>query len=239
MTTRFGLPLAKALSAFATSTASPGVPSGVSPTNASAVGPVSVSPRSRSSSAVARRTRVFLYTLYSPPASRSAARRSCRSRTVRPRYSVNTTASVEDSFSRTSSTTATFSGLGFSIDTSLPLFGRNGRPRAWTSFLDRAAEPGVSVVHLPRRALRPLRAARPRPERGTPWGLRRAKFLGSVVVPWRPERHRSARVAGTQGPAHGPASGHVETAGRRPGRPGPSWSTGSPCGCSGPWRPTA
>ena len=124
--TRFGLVLANFLMVLATRTASPGVPSGRSATSARAVGPVRVSPRSRSSSAVARRTRVFLYTLYSPPASASSPRRSCRSRTVRPRYSVNTTASVCESFSRTSSTTATFSGLGFSIDTSFNCSGETG-----------------------------------------------------------------------------------------------------------------
>ena len=43
-------------------------------------------------------------------------RSSCRSRTVRPRYSVMSTASASVNFSRTSSTTATLSGLGSPSD---------------------------------------------------------------------------------------------------------------------------
>src|SRR3954447_21984439 len=52
---------------------------------------------------------------YSPPAGRIALRSWASSETLRPRYSVRSTASAADSFSRTSSTTATFVGRGFSI----------------------------------------------------------------------------------------------------------------------------
>ena len=53
----------------------------------------------------------FLYTLYSPPASLIAFRRTARSVTLSPRYSVNTTASELWNFSRTSATIATFSAF--------------------------------------------------------------------------------------------------------------------------------
>ena len=104
--------LAKSFSTLAMDTESPAEPSGRSPTKAIAVGPVRRSSRSRPNSSTATRTRVFLYTLYSPPASRSALRSSAMAGTSRPRYSVRIAVSLADSFSRTSSTTATFSDRG-------------------------------------------------------------------------------------------------------------------------------
>ena len=83
--------------------------------NAIAVGPSSRSSISIPRSRAAKRTNVFLYTLSSPPDSRRDSRSAAIWGTLSPRYSVSTAASALESFSRTSSTTATFSGLGFSI----------------------------------------------------------------------------------------------------------------------------
>ncbi len=78
-----------------------------------AVGPCRKTLRAAwSLSAVARRTRVFLKILYSAPAVRSCRRKVARSPTLRPRYSVRIAAPELPRCSRTSSTTATFSGLG-------------------------------------------------------------------------------------------------------------------------------
>ncbi len=65
---------------------------GVCSTNASAVGPTRNSSMSIPASLAARRTRVFLYTLYDPPAGRSSRRSVDRALTFRPRYSVTYTA---------------------------------------------------------------------------------------------------------------------------------------------------
>src|SRR5437764_3013654 len=62
---------------------------------------------------------------YSPPALVSERRRSARSLTLRPRYSVRMAALALPSRSFTSSTTATFSGRGFSKSVLL-LVGRAG-----------------------------------------------------------------------------------------------------------------
>ena len=91
--TRFSLLLEKFAIAFATETASASPPSGRVPVNAMAVGPTSNSSISKSSSFAAKRTREFLYTLYSPPASLIASLRAAMSVTLSPRYSVSTTAS--------------------------------------------------------------------------------------------------------------------------------------------------
>ena len=93
------LDLAKSLRALARETGSPAEPSGCSPVKAMAVGPVSRSPRSRPNSSMAKRARVFLYTLYSPPASRRDARSAAKAGTSSPRYSVSTTASLVENFS--------------------------------------------------------------------------------------------------------------------------------------------
>ena len=113
--TRFSLSFEKFAKALATETGSPSLPSGRVPVNAIAVGPTRSSSISRSSSFAANRTREFLYTLYSPPASLIAFRRTARSVTLSPRYSVNTTASELWNFSRTSATIATFSAFGSPI----------------------------------------------------------------------------------------------------------------------------
>src|SRR5690606_245004 len=125
LTTSAGFVRAKSRRALATMTASPGSPSGRWPTKAIAVGPVSISSSSSPACWAANRTRVFLYTLYSPPASRSARRSWPRAATSSPRYSVSRAALALAKRSRTSSTTATFSGLGFSIDTSSRVLGRS------------------------------------------------------------------------------------------------------------------
>ena len=137
------LALAKCLSALARATGSPAEPSGCSPTNAMAVGPVSRSSTSRPNSSTAKRTRVFLYTLYSPPASRSAFRSSAMAGTSRPRYSVRIAASLAENFSRTSSTTATFSARGSPTLTPPSSVGR------WLPPLVSVAATGRSRPHAP------------------------------------------------------------------------------------------
>ena len=127
--TRASLDLANSLNALASDTASPAEPSGRSATKAIAVGPTSRSSRSRPRSLTAKRTSVFLYTLYSPPASRRAARNAAMAGTSRPLYSVNRAASTLESRSRTSSTTATFSGRGSS--TLLPPASSSDRSGRW------------------------------------------------------------------------------------------------------------
>ena len=106
------LDFAKFVRALATLTGSPGDPSGRVPVKAIAVGPTSNSSISRFSSFAATRTRVFLYTLYSPPACFIAALKAAMSVTLSPRYSVRITASALENFSCTSATIAIFSGLG-------------------------------------------------------------------------------------------------------------------------------
>ena len=103
---------AKFVRAFAILTGSPLEPSGRVPVNAIAVGPTSNSSISRFNSFAATRTRVFLYTLYSPPACFIAVLKTAISVTSSPRYSVRMTASALENFSCTSATIAIFSGLG-------------------------------------------------------------------------------------------------------------------------------
>src|SRR4051812_26465158 len=104
-TTSAGLVRPKSRKALAAATASPR-------TNAIAVGPCRSSASSVSPAAsAARRASVFLKTLYSVAAGRSAPRRVASSVTLRPRYSVRIAASASPSLVRISSTTATFSGL--------------------------------------------------------------------------------------------------------------------------------
>ena len=122
------LALAKSLRALARATGSPAEPSGCSPVKAMAVGPVSRSPRSKPSSSMAKRARVFLYTLYSPPASRRDLRSAANAGTSSPRYSVSTTALLAENFSWTSSTTATFSARGSPTLTPPPSSSRSLRP---------------------------------------------------------------------------------------------------------------
>ena len=109
LTIKAGLSLAKSRRALATADTSPS-------TKAIAVGPVRWS---ASDSLVvpvtARRTKVFLKTLKSPPKAFRDLRSPAISVTVKPRYSVTTAASAVSILSRTSSTTAIFSGLGFSM----------------------------------------------------------------------------------------------------------------------------
>src|SRR5439155_14795367 len=75
---------------------------------------------------------------YSPPAVVSERRRSARSLTFRPRYSVRMAALALPSRSFTSSTTATFSGRGFS--------------KCLLLLVGRAQSPGVQVSHFQRRS---------------------------------------------------------------------------------------
>src|SRR5947207_15434689 len=72
--------------------------------------------------------------------------------TFKPRYSVSTAASDEDSFSRTSSTTATFSGRGLSIRLHLLSLSRAhaqcGRPSETS---EGSTSSGGSVTHYRKR----------------------------------------------------------------------------------------
>src|SRR5690606_38923986 len=92
---------------------------------------------------------VFLYTRYSPPASRIAARSSARSLTVNPRYSVNSAASAVANLSRTSSTTATLLGFGFSMGTSFLDVREHRAPRTADAQLDRKGMVGAGVSTYP------------------------------------------------------------------------------------------
>ena len=91
--------LANVVRALAILTGSPAEPSGRVPVNAIAVGPTRSSSISRFSSFAATRTRVFLYTLYSPPACFIASLKTAMSVTSKPLYSVRIIASEFENFS--------------------------------------------------------------------------------------------------------------------------------------------
>ena len=242
------LALAKSLRALAKATGSPAEPSGCSPVKAMAVGPVSRSPRSRPSSSIAKRARVFLYTLYSPPASRRDRRSAANAGTSSPRYSVSTTALLVENFSWTSSTTATFSARGSPTLTPPPSSSRSVAvlpPRPIS-----VAASGRSRPHAPSTGAGPVARIR---SGGLPCsGGVDAVILGSDGAESRSAPGRNPEVFGERVDCGGQDIGGTPERHPRPDRgasrattrppaadrfgcPGPSSRTPTPSSDSGPW----